>query len=142
MQEHSIIQLEEIGSSDIGYLSFFESCKDIPFAINRIYFTYAVPENGHRGMHAHKKLQQVLWCPFGSIEVLVHDGNSQTSYKLDTPSKLLYIDSGLWRDIFWLKENSVLIVAASDYYKEDDYIRNFDEFKLMANKGYWRNGGI
>ena len=35
---------------------------------------------------------------------------------------------GLWRDMLWNIDNSVLCVAASDYYDEHDYIRDYDEY--------------
>ncbi|MGB3973863.1 MAG: FdtA/QdtA family cupin domain-containing protein, partial [Peptococcia bacterium] len=58
-----IINFKSIGNEKSGYLSFFESQKDIPFEIKRIYYIYDVPVNTKRGMHAHRNLQQVLWCP-------------------------------------------------------------------------------
>ena len=39
--------------------------------------------------------------------------------------------------MLWMQRDSVLCVAASDYYDVDDYIRNYDEFKkdyLNGNK--------
>ena len=36
--------------------------------------------------------------------------------------------------MIWKKEDSVLIVAASDYYDEGDYIRNYDDFKEFKKK--------
>jgi len=41
--------------------------------------------------------------------------------------------------MYWKKEGSVLCVAASDYYKEDDYIRDYDEFLKCVEEGYWDN---
>ena len=34
-----------------------------------------------------------------------------------------------WREMLWLQKDSVLCVAASDYYDPEDYIRDYDEFK-------------
>ena len=51
----------------------------------------------------------------------------KTRYLLDSPEKTLLVLKGYWRDMNW-KEGSVLCVAASDYYNEDDYIRDYDEF--------------
>ena len=123
-----IIFVKQIGSNEMGFLSFFESKKDVPFEIRRIYYTYKVPIGTKRGMHAHKKLQQLLWCPYGEIEVILDDGKVKTAYILDSPEKALIVESGIWRELFWKKENSVLSVAASDYYNEDDYIRNYEDF--------------
>lgn len=133
------LNLKTKGNSQLGYLSFFESQKDIPFDIKRIYYTYDVPVDSKRGMHAHKNLQQILWCPYGSIEVLLDDGHSKNLYLLDSPEKALIVDNGVWRDMFWRREGSVLCVAASDYYNEDDYIRDYNEFLRYVLEGYWNN---
>jgi dTDP-4-dehydrorhamnose 3,5-epimerase-like enzyme len=130
-------ELSKNGSDEIGYLSFFESMKDIPFEIKRIYYSYSVPVGVKRGMHAHKTLKQLLWCPYGKIEVILDNGKEKTVYLLDSPEKSLLIVKGYWRDMYWKKDGSVLCVAASDYYDEDDYIRDYDEFLKYVEKGYW-----
>ena len=38
----------------------------------------------------------------------------------------------------WLKDDSVLLVLASEYYDESDYIRDYDEFIRLAKEGYWK----
>lgn len=134
-----MIILKKIGNQDIGYLTFFESQKDISFDIKRIYYTYDVPIDTKRGMHAHKNLQQILWCPHGSIEVILDGGESKESYLLDSPEKALLIGNGVWRDMYWRKEGSVLCVGASEHYNEDDYIRDYDKFLKYVEEGYWTN---
>lgn len=132
-----IITLKSIGEDNIGYLSFFESITDISFEIKRIYYIYDVPLGTKRGMHAHKELHQLVWCPYGKVEIILDNGIEKKSYILDKPNKGLIIERGFWRDMYWKQEGSVLCVAASDYYTEDDYIRNYDEFKKLVEKGYW-----
>ena len=100
---------------------------------------YDVPENTKRGMHAHRNLQQILWCPYGIIELLLDDGINKKSYFLDSPEKGLFIGNGIWREMYWRKEGSILCVAASEYYSEDDYIRDYDTFLKYERKGYWKN---
>lgn len=136
---HRLLTLETRGSFDDGYLSFFQAQKDVPFRIRRVYYIHNVPVGTKRGMHAHKKLQQVLWCPYGEIEVVLDDGNEKKSYLLDSPEKALLVLKGYWRDMYWRKEGSVLCVAASDYYDEADYIRDYDEFLRYVREGYWDN---
>lgn len=132
-----MLSIDKCGNSDIGYLSFFEANKNIPFDIKRIYYTYGVPSNLKRGMHAHRKLQQALWCPFGVIEVITDDGKMKTKYLLDSPDKVLLLVKGYWREMYWRKEGSVLCVAASDYYDEGDYIRDYDEYiKYIKEQGW------
>lgn len=129
--------MNKLGDSTIGYLSIFESNRDIPFPIKRIYYTYDVPIGTKRGMHAHKTLQQLLWCPYGEIEVVLDDGKTKTSYLLDSPEKALLVLKGYWHDMYWKKEGSVLCVAASDYYNEEDYIRDYNEFLKHVEEEYW-----
>lgn len=126
-------------NKSIGYLSFFEENRDIPFEIKRIYYIYNVPAGIKRGMHAHKTLQQILWCPYGEIKVILDDGKERTGYLLDSPEKALLVLKGYWHTMIWKKENSVLCVAASDYYNEKDYIRDYNEFLKYVKEGFWDN---
>lgn len=132
-----LLSIKTSGNPDLGYLSFFESNRDIPFSIERVYYIYDVQVGTKRGKHAHKKLQQVLWCPYGEIEVILDNGKEKISYLLDSPEKALLVLKGYWHDMYWRKEGSVLCVAASDYYNEDDYIRDYDEFLNYVEEGYW-----
>ncbi len=114
----------------LGGLSFVESEKDIPFAIKRMYCIYKTEENQHRGFHAHKKNWQLLFCPYGAIDIILNDGEETQTITLDDPSKGLVLNPGLWREMIWKHDDSVLCVAASEYYDPDEYIRDYDEYLL------------
>lgn len=133
--------LKQITGNLPGNLVFFEATKDIPFPIRRIYQVYGVPIGSKRGMHAHKALRQALWCPAGHIDVVVDDGFTAVTHQLDAPDKVLLIFEGQWRDMYWRSEGAVLCVAASDYYDEKDYIRDYDEFLQLVREGYWSHEG-
>lgn len=128
--------LKSIGSSEIGYLSFFQD-KDITFKIKRIYYIYEARKGVERGFHAHKKLKQFAWCPYGDVTFILDDGHVRQEVRLNTPAVGIEIDKGVWREMIWNIENSVLCVAASDYYDENDYIRDYYEFLRMVREGYW-----
>lgn len=128
-----IITIHTVSTPDIGSLSFFEAERDIPFPIKRIYYIHGVPKNTERGAHAHKELKQLLFCPYGSVKIILDNGKEKAEVVLDDPSKGLVITPCIWRDMVWLIENSVLCVAASDYYDEDDYIRDYSEFINWIN---------
>ena len=113
---------------DRGQLVALEEMKDIPFEIKRVYYMFDTASDAIRGKHAHKSLEQVLICTSGSCKILLDDGNSKTVVNLDDPKKGLYISNNLWREMFDFSDDAVLMVLASDYYKEEDYIRNYDEF--------------
>lgn len=137
--EYSIINIKTIDSGYAGKLSFFEGNRDVPFEIKRIYYIHEVPNNSQRGGHAHKALRQILFCPYGKIEIILDDGKTRSSVMLDSADKGLVIGPGLWREMIWHEENSVLCVAASEYYDEKDYIRDYEDF-LKYSKGRTDNG--
>ncbi|MPN53468.1 TDP-4-oxo-6-deoxy-alpha-D-glucose-3,4-oxoisomerase [bioreactor metagenome] len=132
--------LKNIKNIELGRLSVIEACKDIDFEIKRIYYITEVPVGTIRGHHAHKKLKQVLFCPYGEIEIVLDDGHLQEKVVLDSPEKAVVVCDGIWRTMRFVKNNSVLCVAASEHYDEEDYIRDYDDFIQMVNKGYWKDG--
>jgi hypothetical protein len=115
-------------SGDINTLFFFQALKDIPFEIKRIYFITNLASGEKRGFHAHMNLKQLILCPYGKISVSLDNGNTKKIVSLNDPSNGLLILKPIWRELEWLQENSVLLVAASDYYYESDYIRNYQQF--------------
>ena len=125
-------------SPDLGSLVFFEANRDIPFAFERVYYTYGVKEGVIRGHHAHKALEQLLICVYGAIEITCDDGEKKEYSVLNDPSRGLYVGKGIWRTMKWLKDDSVLLVLASEYYAESDYIRDYDEFIRLVKEGYWK----
>lgn len=127
------IDIKTIPTAEQGSLSFFEAERDIPFEIKRLYYTHGVPEGVQRGGHAHHKLDQVLFCPYGRIEVVLYDGRTHESVMLDQPNMGLIVRSMMWHDMVWHASGSVLVVAASDYYRESDYIRNHEEFIRLCS---------
>lgn len=137
--KNKISKLNPHGNSDIGYLCSIESNKDIPFEVKRIYYTYKVPVGTKRGMHAHKELRQLLWCPYGRIKVILDNGKTKEVFLLDSPEKSLLVLEGYWHDMYWEKEGSVLCVAASDIYNEDDYIRDYSQFLDCIKNGVWND---
>lgn len=136
---NGIINFKTVGTAVGGFLSFFESKKDIPFEIKRIYYIYNVPVGTKRGGHTHRELNQLLWCPYGKINIVLDNGEEKKEFLLDSPEKGLLVGKGIWRDIYWLEENSVLCVAASDYLDESDYIRDYNKFLKLVKEGYWKD---
>lgn len=110
-----------------GELSFFEK-EDVGFEMKRFYYIHGVPKSIKRGGHAHKNLQQLLFCPYGAVKIVLNDGKEKVVEILDSPTTGLIIQPGIWREMYWLLENSVLCVAASEEYDEQDYIRNYEDF--------------
>lgn len=127
-----------LGIKDNGYLCYLESAKTVLFTMKRVYYTYGVKEGIIRGHHAHKALEQLLICVYGAIEITCDNGENKKYTVLNDPAKGLYVGPGIWRTMKWLKDNSVLLVLASEYYDESDYIRDYDEFIRLVKEGYWK----
>lgn len=118
-----------------GQLVAIEECKDIPFDIKRVYYMFDTTPGVIRGKHAHKSLEQVLICTSGSCKVLLDDGKDKEVIELNKPYEGLYISNAIWREMYGFSSDAVLMVLASDFYNESDYIRNYDDFlKYVGNK--------
>ena len=115
-------------TNETGTLSFFESERHIPFDIRRVYYIYDVQGNSRRGFHAHRELQQVLFCIHGSCKLLLDNGTERVDVLLDDPAEGLLIENPIWREMYDFSPGAVLLVMASQYYDEADYIRDYDEF--------------
>jgi hypothetical protein len=131
MSSWEIIDLPKIVDAR-GNLSFIESNRHVPFAIQRIYFLYDVPEGASRAAHAHRNLTQLFIAISGSFNIILDDGCSKTEFSLNRASKGLLVRKLVWRDITNFSSNAVCLVLASEAYDEADYIRKYDEFLLLV----------
>jgi len=129
-------------TNKLGNLFFIEGGRDIPFEIKRIYYITDVPGGEVRGHHAHKSLQQILIAIKGKIIITLDNGKKEKKVLLDSPEKALYIPGGVWRTMQWLDSDSILLVLASDYYDENDYIRDYEIFRKMVDEGFWNGSFI
>lgn len=128
-----IVHIRTIPTVGAGELSFFEATHDVPFEVKRIYYISKVPEGTRRGFHAHKNLKQLLFCPYGRIQLVLENKNGREEIELSDPSIGVVIEEPTWREMLWIQKNSVLCVAASEYYDADDYIRDYRLFKEHIN---------
>jgi dTDP-4-dehydrorhamnose 3,5-epimerase-like enzyme len=112
-----------------GNLSFVEGNQHIPFNIARVYYLYDVPGGAvRRGGHAHKKLKQLLIAVTGSFDVVLDDGVTKQTVRLDRAYKGLYISNMVWRELENFSSGSVCLVLASMHYDEKDYYRDYKDF--------------
>ena len=129
-----IINLNKIGSPELGYITISETQKDVPFDIKRVYWTYYTPQDVSRGGHAHKNLQQLIVAVAGTITFNTEDKDGKKEvFVLDSPNTGLYIPRLIWRDIKF-SHSAVLLCLASELYDEDDYFRNYQDFKNYPNE--------
>lgn len=117
-----------IHGDDSGSLVAVEALKDIPFDIKRVYYVYGTSANAVRGKHSHRQLEQIIFCPMGSCDFILDNGTERVLVKMDKPNKAIYIKGNIWREFTNFSPNCVVMVLASMYYDEGDYIRDYDAF--------------
>ena len=138
LQHCKIIDLPKV-EDPRGNLTFIESSTHIPFEIQRVYYLYDVPGGSHRGGHAHKNLHQFLIAMSDSFDITLDDGRTKFKYHMNRSYYGLYISPMIWREIDNFSSGSVCMVLASEKFSEDDYYRDYAEFRgavtARASKG-------
>lgn len=112
-----------------GNLSFAENFKQVPFVIKRAYWIYDVPGGESRGGHAYKENEELIIALSGSFDVILDDGTSKKCFSLNRSYYGLYVPKGVWREMDNFSTNSVALILSSTPYNEDDYIRNYEDYK-------------
>ncbi|MGL4673861.1 MAG: sugar 3,4-ketoisomerase, partial [Wohlfahrtiimonas sp.] len=59
---------------------------------------------------------------------IMDDGKNKEELILDCPHKGLLIEPMQWHEMHDFSEDCIIIVLASDYYDEADYIRDYNVF--------------
>lgn len=133
LDKAEIIQLPKI-LDPRGNLSFFENRNQIPFDIKRTYWIYDVPGGEMRGSHAFKNSTEFIIALSGSFDVVLNDGEKELKFSLNRSYCGLYVPNLLWRSIENFSTNSLALIVSSIPYVANDYIRDFDEFKIIKNE--------
>lgn len=127
-----IIQLPRF-LDERGNLSVIEEDKDIPFKIQRSHWIYDVPGGEKRGGHAYKSTQQFIIALSGSFDILLDNGENQTRYHLNRSYYGLYVPEMIWCEMDNFSTNSLALIVSSTEYDEQDYIRDYNQFKQLSS---------
>lgn len=117
-----------------GKLISLEGLKNVPFEIKRIYYMFDTLPNESRGFHAHKDLEQIIIAMDGACRFILDDGEKREQVLLNRPDVGLYIGKNMWREMHDFSYGCKLVVLASEYYDEKEYIRNYDDFLKSLQK--------
>ena len=123
-----IVTFDRHHSQRKGDISVIENGETIPFDVKRIYYLYDVPGGESRGSHGHKQLEQLIIAVSGAFTVTLDDGNVRRSFTLNRPYQGLLVKPGIWRTLDDFSSGSVCLVLASEKYKAEDYIRDYNDF--------------
>lgn len=125
------LDLKTLGD-ERGHLVVLENNKNVPFEVKRVYYLTDTQPGVPRGFHAHKDLLQVAVCVSGKCLMKLDDGVRKEEVWLDTPDKAILIDKMVWHEMHDFSQNCVLLVLASDFYDEADYVRDYSRFLEMV----------
>ena len=115
-----------------GSLTVGEFERSIPFLAKRYFMVFDVPSVETRGAHAHRECHQFLICVSGKVSVVADDGRTRREFLLDRPDIGLYLPPLTWGIQYKYSEDAVLLVFASHYYDNADYIRDYEEFRKIV----------
>ena len=72
----------------------------------------------------------------GSFEVVIEDGENRRTVRLDRHNGALMIVPGIWREVINFSGGAICMVLASEIYIEDDYIREYNDFKKLKDEDH------
>jgi len=106
----------------------------IPFTVKRFMDISNVPNAQTRGYHAHKTNEQFLLCFNGRVVVRTvrkneHGELVEQSHELNQ-GDFLYMPSMTWGEQTYY-EDAILHVLCSKKYDEEDYVRDYEQFKEL-----------
>ena len=115
--------------ADEGTMIIAQYQKNVPFKIERVFYIKASNENIVRGNHSHKSLTQFMICLNGSVEITLDDSVNKKTVILDKSSEGILVPPDIFCWQKYLSKDSILLVFCDKPYNENDYIRDYTEFK-------------
>jgi oxalate decarboxylase/phosphoglucose isomerase-like protein (cupin superfamily) len=126
LESVELITLPKI-SDPRGNLTFIQFPQQVPFEIQRVFWTYNVPSGEMRGGHAYKSQQEVIVALSGSFDVVVTSANGEIQrISLNRGDKGIYLPQMTWRHLENFSTNAVSLHLSSSSYDEDEYLRSFE----------------
>lgn len=132
MNQKSMVRILELPKvlDSRGNLTFLENRNQVPFDIKRVFWTYDVPGGELRGGHAYFEQEEVIIALSGSFDVVLTkpDGTTQ-KFSLNRSYFGVYLPPLTWRHLENFSTNALGLHLSSSEFKEEDYIRDFVDFK-------------
>lgn len=127
--EPKIIEFPKI-QDPRGNLTYLQNDDQIPFEIQRVFWTYDVPGGEIRGGHAYRLQEEIIIALSGSFDCIVTLKNGQTKkFSLNRSYYGLYLPPNNWRHLENFSTNSLSLHLSSKKFDPSDYIRDFKFYK-------------
>ena len=121
----------EVKHNPTGFLIPFDMSQ-IPFEPKRSFFVKNNNANDIRGRHAHQGEEHFLICLNGSVNIEKEDKRGTDKFTLKQ-GDTYYQKELEWLTIEYLEENTCLLVFADCLYAENNYVRDYDQFKTIIS---------
>lgn len=129
---HKLIELPKI-LDPRGNLTFLQSPNQIPFEIQRVFWTYDVPGGEMRGGHAFKKQEEIIIALSGSFDIIISSSDGKAEkVSLNRSYYGLYLPALTWRHMENFSTNALALHLASTMYNKQDYLHDFEEYKKFT----------
>lgn len=125
---YKLIDMKVFGD-ERGHLISVEKNINSPFDIKRAFYIYDTKPGIARGAHANRNSEFMLIAISGSCKVKIDDGKTQEIVELNNPHTALYLDKMLWKEMYDFSYNAILLVLTNTLYDENEYIRNYEDYR-------------
>ena len=121
-------------SNKTGTLTPLTFDKQFQMKVKRVFFING-KKNKIRGNHAHKKCYQCFFPVIGKFILNIETPKKKERIMLSHSSKIaVLVPPKHWCSVKFISKISILMVACNQYFKANDYLRNFDEYKKYMRK--------
>ena len=128
--KYKIISSQSVNSKN-SIMNIFEKKK--LFLVKRCFILSKLKANEMRGNHAHKECHQFIISINGLIKIELIYKNKIKNITLNDSSEGLHVPPYHWIKIKNFKKNNSILVLCSHNYNENEYIRDFDDFKKICS---------
>jgi hypothetical protein len=112
-----------------GNLTFLQFPNQVPFIIQRVFWTFDVPGGQKRGGHAYKHQEEIIIALSGSFDVCITNKDlSVDKFSLNRSYYGIYLPAKTWRHIENFSTNALALHISSMKYCENDYLRDFETY--------------
>jgi len=124
-----------------GNLTFAQFPGQLPFVIERVFWTYDVPGGEQRGGHAYYEQEEIIVALSGSFDVMVTDVDGAVRrVPLNRSYFGLHLPALTWRHMENFSSNSLALHISSKAYSKADYIYDFDTYKETVKQQSIKHG--
>ena len=115
-----------------GRINFVEAGKDLPFKPQRLFWLHHIAPGQWRGRHGHRESELVIVPLHGGCQVHLDDARVKETVTIDDPARALYVGTWVWHELTDFAPGSAILVIASTFYEEAEYLRDYETFKREA----------